>query len=107
VTSNISAPPKGRFRAYPTNRVIAILASSIAAQGAVKDLIAAGIPANTVETVCGEAGLNEIDFAGERHGLVARIVRAVQGVGELSRYKERFEQALRQGQCLLAVDAPA
>ena len=97
--------PKGRFRAYPKNRVIAILASPSAAEAAVADLVAAGIPAGTVETACGEGGLRELDFSGERHGLLARIIRAVQGIGELAEYKERFEQALRGGECLLAVDA--
>jgi hypothetical protein len=105
VTSKTGESLKGRFRAYPTNRVIAILASSSAVDAAVEDLIAAGIPADAIETTCGEAGLLEIDFAGKRHGLLARIVRAVQGAGALAEYKERFEQALRSGQCLLAVDA--
>jgi hypothetical protein len=107
VTPKSSESPKGRFRAYPTNRVIAILASSSAANAAASDLIAAGVPADTIETACGEEGLRQIDFAGERHGLLARIIRAVQGIGELAEYKERFEQALRGGQCLLAVDAAA
>ena len=99
--------PKGRFRAYPTNRVIAILASPSAADAAVADLVTAGIPADTIETACGEEGLREVDFAGQCHGLLARIIRVVQGIGELAEYKERFEQALRRGECLLAVDAAA
>jgi hypothetical protein len=97
--------PKGRFRAYPMNRVIAILDSPRAAEAAVADLVAAGIPAGTVETACGERGLRELDLSGKRHGLLARIFRAVQGIGEVAEYKERFEQALRDGKCLLAVDA--
>ena len=97
--------PKGRFRAYPKNRVIAILASPSVTAAAVQDLIGAGVPAGSIETVCGEEGLREVDFTGERHGLLARIIRAVQGTGELAEYKERFEHALRGGECLLAVDA--
>src|SRR5688500_10999116 len=100
-----SESPKERFRAYPTNRVIAILASRSAADAAVDDLVAAGIPASSIETACCEEGLREVDFTGQRHGLLARIIRAVQGIGELAEYKERFQQALRVGECLLAVDA--
>jgi hypothetical protein len=105
MTPKMDEPSKESFRAYPTNRVIAILASRSAADVAVSDLVAAGVPAGTIETACGEEGLHEIDFAGQRHGLVARIVRAVQGIGELAEYKERFELALHAGECLLAVDA--
>ena len=103
----LEGSPSERFRAYPTNRVIAILASSTAANAAVADLVAAGIPASSIETACGEEGLRKVDFTGERHGILARIFRAIQGVGELGEYKERFERALRAGECLLAVDAAA
>ena len=89
------------------NRVIAILASSTAANAATADLVAAGIPADSIETACGEEGLRTVDFTGERHGLLARMFRAIQGVGELAEYKDRFEQALRGGECLLVVDAAA
>jgi hypothetical protein len=96
---------QGGFPSYPTNRVLAILASPKAADSAVNDLVAGGIPAGDIEAVCGEAGLREIDFTGKRHGVLARIIRAVQDIGELAEYRERFEQALRAGECLVAVDA--
>jgi hypothetical protein len=99
--------PTGRFRTYPMNRVIAILESSTAANAAVADLVSVGIPASSIETASGEEGLRDIDFAGAHHGILGRVVRAIQGVGELADYKERFEQALRGGECLLAVDAAA
>jgi hypothetical protein len=99
--------PTGRFRANPMNRVIAILPSSTAADAAVADLVTAGIPASSIETASGEEGFREIDLEGVHHGILARIFRAIQGVGELAEYKERFEQALRGGECLLAVDAAA
>jgi hypothetical protein len=103
----LEGSPSERFRAYPTNRILAILKSSTAANAAAADLVAAGIPASSIETACGEEGLRKVDFTGERHGIWARIFRAIQGVGELAEYKERFEQALRGGECLLAVDAAA
>jgi hypothetical protein len=103
----VEGSPKERFRAYPMNRVMAILASSTAANAAAADLVAAGIPASSIETACGEEGLRIVDFTGERHGILARLFRAIQGVGELAEYKERFERALRGGECLLVVDAAA
>lgn len=93
------------FRAYPTNRVVAIFATPKAADAAIKDLVAAGIASGTAEAVCGEAGLEEVDFTGKRHGVLARLIRAVQNMGELSEYKDRLEKALRAGECVVAVDA--
>jgi hypothetical protein len=72
------------FRAYPTNRVVAILDSREAAESARKDLVAAGIAADTVEVACGEEGLRAIDFSGKSHGVIARMIRAIQQVGELA-----------------------
>ncbi len=93
------------FRSYPTNRVVAILDSPQAAESARADLVAAGIAADTVEFACGKEGLREIDFQGTSHGLVARMVRMVQQIGELAEYWKRYEKALQDGKCLLAVDA--
>ena len=63
--------PTGRFRVYPINRVIGILPTTTAANAAVADLVAAGIPASSIETASGQEGLREIDFTGARYGILA------------------------------------
>lgn len=105
MTPKTDESQQGDFRAYPTNRMIGVLPTRAAAEAAVRDLVAGGVPAADVEVFCGEAGLREVDFKGEHHGLWARVFRAVQSIGELAEYKERFEQALRAGECVLAADA--
>jgi hypothetical protein len=93
------------FRAYPTNRVVAILDSPQAAEGARKDLVAAGVAADTIEFACGQEGLKAIDFSGKDSGVIARMMRAIQQIGELAAYWKNYEKALQDGKCLLAVDA--
>jgi hypothetical protein len=93
------------FRAYPTNRVVAILDSPQAAESARGDLVAAGVPADTIEFACGQEGLKTIDFSGQSSGVIARMIRAIQQIGELAEYWKRYEKALQDGKCLLAVDA--
>lgn len=93
------------FRAYPTNRVVAIFDSPQSAESARKDLVAAGAAADTIEFACGQEGLKAIDFSGKESGVIARMVRAIQQIGELSEYWKNYEKALRDGKCLLAVDA--
>ena len=93
------------FRSYPTNRVVAILDSPQAAEDARADLVAAGITEGTIEFACGEEGLREIDFKGTSSGFFARMMRMVQQIGELAEYWKRYEKALQDGKCLLAVDA--
>jgi len=104
MASSTGESSKG-FRAYPTNRVVAILDSPQAAESARADLVAAGIAADTVEFACGQEGLREIDFQGTSSGVFARMLRAIQQVGELAEYWKRYEKALQDGKCILAVDA--
>jgi hypothetical protein len=103
-TSKISEAPQRRFRAYPTNRVIAILISRTVADAAVSDLVAAGIPASAIETTYGTESIGQSDISGGRSGLIGKSIRGVLGLVKLTEYKQRFEQALRAGECLLAVD---
>jgi hypothetical protein len=93
------------FRAYPTNRVVAILDSPQAAESARQDLVAAGVAADTIEFACGQEGLKAIDFSGKNSGVIARMYRAIQQIGELAEYWKNYEKALQDGKCLLAVDA--
>ena len=93
MTPKTDESQQGRFRAYPTNRMIGVLPTRAAAEAAVRDLVAGGVPAADVEVFCGEAGLREVDFKGEHHGLWARVFRAVQSIGELAEYKEQVRAA--------------
>jgi hypothetical protein len=93
------------FRAYPTNRVVAILDSPQAAESARNDLVAAGVAADTIEFACGQEGLKAIDFSGKSSSVIARMYRAIQQMGELAEYWKKYEKALQDGKCLLAVDA--
>ena len=94
-----------RYQAYPTNRLLALLDSPQAAEGARADLIAAGVAEDTVEFLCGKEGLREIKRREKGFGLIRRTMRAIMRIGELAEYWNRYEDGLREGKCLLAVDS--
>ena len=48
------------------------------ARAALRDLKAAGFPADEVEVLTGEGGAHRIDVTGEDHGPLARFVRSFQ-----------------------------
>jgi hypothetical protein len=99
-----AAADKG-FRAYPTNRLIAIVPSRPSLEAALDELHAADAPEGSIEVFHGEEGLRVADLQGERAGLLGRIIRRVQGIGELAEHKARYEDALQAGQYVLAMDA--
>jgi hypothetical protein len=99
-----AAADKG-FRAYPTNRLLAIVPSRPSLEAALDELHAADAPEGSIEVFYGEEGLRIADLQGEHAGLLARLFRKVQSIGELAEYKARYEDALHAGQYVLAMDA--
>src|SRR4051794_9375201 len=99
-----AAADKG-FRAYPMNRLLAIVPARPSLEAALDELHAADAPEGSIEVFHGEEGLRVADLQGERAGLLGRLFRRVQSIGELAEHKERYEDALHAGQFVLAMDA--
>ena len=71
--------------AYPTNKVIGIIDKAQDAEAAVHDLRRAGFTRDKIRVLTGEQGAHRIDPTGDRHGLLAQILRSTQRV--LGRYE--------------------
>jgi len=87
------------FIPYPTDRVVGIIDDGGDVQDALRDLKAAGFPADDIRVLTGEEGAHRIDVKGDEHGPLAHMVRSIQEL--LSSYEvqhfTRDEQELLAG----------
>lgn len=94
------------FISYPTNKVVGFINDPSDAQAAVRDLHAAGFTADEIEVLTGEEGAHRIDVTGREHGILARIVRSIQKIGDYeSEHVRRHEQELLAGHFGIGVTA--
>jgi hypothetical protein len=54
----------------------------------------------------GDEGLRTLDPDGAHHGLLGRLTRVVQAIGEERSHMERYERELRAGRFLVVVSMP-
>jgi len=94
------------FIYYPTDKVVVIVDDPDDAEAAVSDLEVAGFTAEEIEVLTGEEGAHRIDPTGRKHGLVPRIVRSIQKLGNYeSDHVRRHEQELLAGHFGIGVTA--
>jgi hypothetical protein len=92
------------FIGYPRRKVLAVFDTPAAARGAVEAVIAAGVDAGAVERFEGLGDADRFDATGQRHGAVARGVRAVQfSLMDQLPAMAWYEAALRDGAVVVAV----
>lgn len=93
-----------RFIGYPNRQVVAVFDDRAAADAAVTTLIATGIARDAIETFAGAADAERFDATGARHGLVARLRRAMQfGLMDQLPAMAWYEAALREGKAVVAI----
>ena len=93
-----------RFIGYPSRQVVAVLDDQAAAAAAVAALGAAGANPATIETFAGAEDAERFDATGVRHGLLARLRRAMQfGLMDQLPAMAWYEAALREGKSVVAV----
>ena len=99
-----AARPTGWLLGYPTDHLMAILPSAVAADAAVSDLVGGGIAADAVRVLVGEDAALRIDGRGKHHGLMARIYRLVQftQMDQAPDFR-RYELEARRGHPVIAV----
>jgi hypothetical protein len=73
-----AARPSGWLLGYPTDHLLGVLPSPLAADAAVADLVAAGFDPAAIRVLVGEEAALRIDGRGTHHGIVARLYRLVQ-----------------------------
>jgi hypothetical protein len=107
---NDASLPDESFIDYPINRVAGTIADRSDAEAAVEALLQAGIDADDIDVLHGDAGLQRLDPTGAGHGLLARFQRAlihVAGVNEESAALTRHVNDLRAGRFVIMVRARA
>ena len=62
----------------PVNRVTAVLSSQRGTRSALRELHGAGFGDDSVELFAGPAGAAALDLTGERHGIVARVIKTIE-----------------------------
>ena len=99
-----AARPTGWLLGYPTDHLMAILPSAVAADAAVSDLVGGGIAADAVRVLVGEDAALRIDGRGKHHGLMARIYRLVQftQMDQAPDFR-RYELEARRGHPVIAI----
>lgn len=94
---------------YPVNHVLGIIDTADQVRSAVGALVAGGFLDSEVDVGCGNAAADAMDVNTGRTGLSHLAVRIATKLGLADtemEVKERYEQALRDGRFVIAVDAP-
>lgn len=102
-TAETGLPLHDDFLAYPIYKVVTVFKDHDEVVPTVEELQKAGFSEQDIEAFCGVDGEKRMDFEGTRHGVWASFLRAVQHVGPDRTYLERYEQHLRDGDCMIMV----
>lgn len=104
----INNPNAEEFMAYPTHRVTCYFEKQSDFQSAMKQFAAAGFDSQDIVVLHGDRGVEILDIDGQRHGMLARLSRAVQRI--MSEYEvqqyEIMKEHLEQGHIVIGVSAP-
>lgn len=89
---------------YPTDKVVAIVEDRERLDAIREALGEAGVGAEQVEVLCGEAGSERIDAEGDEGGVVASAIRTVQkALGEEATRLEKLNDAVDAGHYVIQV----
>lgn len=99
-------PDRHGGRLFPYNTVVGVLDDPPQLAMAVQALCANGFGEDQLEVICGANGMQRIDAWGERKGILARVFRFVDAIGEERDQTERHGDELRAGHFVVVVDAP-
>jgi hypothetical protein len=91
------------FLAFPIHKVVSGFKDQATVDAAIGDLLSHGFKVDDIEGICGVDAERRMDFAGTRHGTLTTFLRNLQHIGPDRQFLERYEQYLRDGQCLIMV----
>ncbi|GAA5503830.1 hypothetical protein Dxin01_03593 [Deinococcus xinjiangensis] len=95
---------KPRMLASFVNHLIGVLDDPDQAQAAVQAILQQeGLQEHDIELLVGQEGELRLDFTGERHGLLARLRREIQGLTDEYTYARRYELELGRGHVLILI----
>lgn len=92
-----------KFIFNPTNYLFGIVDDAKMTELVIESLVLAGFSSNRITVFQGERGVRQIDATGAEHGRIARLIRWRQSTTPARWHAERYEQAVRDGHCVVAV----
>ena len=93
-------------RLLPYNSVVGIVDDETRLEAAVRTPLASGCAEPAVHVLAGERGIRQIDAHGERRGVLGRLFRLVDALGEEREHTARDVEALQAGHFVVTVDTP-
>jgi hypothetical protein len=103
---NVTEKELDRFLRYPTRKVIGVLDTPHNLDAVLSALVAAGFGPESIQVLSGEEGIRAIDPAGGYHGLLSRLTRIIQAIGQEHEHMHRYEEELRPGHYLVVISVP-
>lgn len=94
---------------YPTNKVVAIIATHENLWDAEEALVTAGFHESEIEVVYGQAAADRVSASTGRSGIANIAIRLAEKIGlpnDETTLRRRYEEALRDGAFVIAVLAP-
>ena len=91
------------FTPDPLYKLMSIFEDSTAGVAAAAELADSGFDKSDIELFCGVPGAETYDFTGESHGLGAQFLRAFRNITYDRVIMDRYQNALRDGHCVLMV----
>ena len=95
-----------RRRLFPYNSVVGIVDDAARLEAALQALLSSGFAEAAVHVLVGETGVRQIDARGERKGVLGRLFRLVDALGEEREHTARDVAALQAGHFIVTVDTP-
>jgi hypothetical protein len=94
------------FLRYPARKVIGVVDTPAELERVLEALSEAGFERDEITVFSGDEGIRTIDPKGVHHGLIGRLTRIVQVIGNEREHMERYEEELRAGHFLVIVPVP-
>lgn len=99
-------PHGSHFTFYPRSKVYGVYGDLDGVLALTDRLIALGFADEKIDILEGDDGIDTLDSDGSRHGLIARFVRALQGITEERSLIDHYVRALAHGHYVVAVSVP-
>ena len=68
-------------------------------------LVDAGWSSDEITVLVGESGLESLDVSGEEHGILGRVIRVLQQMGDEQKFLARYAEDLQAGAVVLMIPA--
>lgn len=98
--------PHGHFTFRPRNALYGVFDDLLAVRDLSQQLLDAGFGERQVQVLTGEEGIRDLDPDGRHHGLVSRLLRALQSITDERDHIEHYVGELLQGRHVVAVGVP-